>query len=125
MEHETKNELITEGSALIAEFMGWKQSEEDGVYHKGQWHNDDCDFLPVGYSHPLYKSFNDLIPAVHKIRNIDISVFNYDAKRMSQFREMRDHLFSLTIMTEPLIIFIRVVEILKVYNETQSRGGGN
>jgi len=67
MEHETKNELITEGSALIAEFMGWKQSEEDGVYHKGQWHNDDCDFLPVGYSHPLYKSFNDLIPAVHKI----------------------------------------------------------
>ncbi len=126
MENETKNELITEGSALIAKFMGWKQSDgEDGVYHKGQWYNDDCDFLPVGYSHPLYKSFDSLIPVVRKIRNSDIPVFNYDTNRMSQFQEMRNHLFSLTIMTEPLIIFIRVVEILKIYNETQLRGGGN
>ncbi len=73
MEHETKNELITEGSALIAEFMELKRSKgvqyDSRVYYHIPYYHDS---LIAAEDQFLYHiSWDWLMPVWIKFRDLE------------------------------------------------------
>ena len=69
------NEEILESNKLIAEFVGWKQSDgQDGIYHKDQWYSDKYDFLPPEQVFKFHSSLDWLMPVVEKIESLGSNI---------------------------------------------------
>jgi hypothetical protein len=125
MENETKNELITEGSALIAEFMGievvpyehWLLGDVMAIVPK-----EGIIDYPLNVYNPS-EDWNLLMPACYKWDTIEFA--NSDSNTKKRYMGLCDQLDHTVSCYEILPTFDQLVKNLKWYNETQSRGGGN
>jgi hypothetical protein len=88
MENETKNELITEGSALIAQFMGKTITPQVGTPEFARWKGEKCDYY--FYEVRYHESWDWLIPVWIKFRDLEFT----DQDEFETACEYCEHLIS-------------------------------
>jgi hypothetical protein len=122
MKHETKNELITEGSELVALYDGWYKGD---LPNNGKviWLHPDkstrlSDTLQLPTTSETFKKYSEswdwLMPVVHKIVKTEMP-----EKRGWSYEYLQ--LESTRIGNSIDYVYMKVVEFLK----HKSRGGGN
>lgn len=122
MENETKNELITEGeekidNELIADFMEFPYKRTGLTFSEPR-------VLFVSKAKMEYHtSWDWLMPVVDKIERLgnrcEIGITKCKIYSADYNRE------TFYAATKILAVYEHVVDFIKWYNETQSRGGGN
>ena len=123
MKHEKENELIAEGSEILAQFMNGEH-REDGETYFVITKNDVRKFAPndvhvIRTGFKYHKSWNWLMPVVQRIKNrTSVEDFNYHANLMTEYRDRKSTVMDMKVTQDILVVFIRCVEFVKWYSSS-------
>lgn len=125
METQTKNELITEGSALLAEFIGWhKQSRTTFMVPNNypfDYPSGETEFTIESFE--FHKRWDWIMPVIDELALYDIHV-NIDTERIFLHIGGDCHSFAKEVYKSKIAAtYAAVVAGIKWYNS--QRDGGN
>lgn len=114
---------ILEGNKLIAKFMGGKIFTDVPDGHQ-RVKNIEPNKKTSRYIWHLeyHTSFDWIKPAIDAFINIDISIFNYNAVAMSEFRQVRKSLSNMPISKRIDDFWNELVTAIVWYNKTVATG---
>ena len=113
------NEEIIEGNRLIAIFKGWEQGRFEHLPNKLHKVVDDK-LIGINVANLKYHSSLDLLKlAIDAFINLDISIFNYNAVAMSEFRQIRQSLSNMPISKSIDDFWNELVTAIVWYNQNK------